>query len=98
MNDRLLEILSKRPDFTIADEDKKLLDIFVEYLDHGSLFLSGFEPGTDPAFIFTNDAQIYRFPMSEIRSCVLGLKRGEAMDWERIPFEYKSQITQTPAV
>ncbi|HZK75334.1 MAG TPA: hypothetical protein VFD13_00350 [Candidatus Kapabacteria bacterium] len=97
MNDRLLEILSKRPDFTIGDEDKKLLDIFVEYLDHGSLFLAGFEPGTDPAFIFTNDAQIYRFPMSDIRARVLALKRGEAMDWERIPFKYKTQITQTPA-
>jgi hypothetical protein len=97
MNDRLLEILSKRSDFTIAEEDKKLLDRFVEYLDRGSLFLSGFEPGNDPAFIFTNDAQIYRFPMSEIRARVLALKRGEAMDWERIPFEYKSQTTQSPA-
>ena len=97
MNDRLLEILSTRPDFTVASEDKKLLDIFVEYLDHGSLFLAGFEPGTDPMFIFTNDAQIYRFPMSEIRARVLAMKRGEPMDWERIPFEYKERLTPAPA-
>ena len=96
MNDRLLEILSKRPDFTIPAEDKKLLDIFVEYLDRGSLMLSGFEPGNDPTFLFTNDAQIYRFPMSDIRARVLAMKRGEPMDWERIPFEYKKSVT--PAV
>jgi hypothetical protein len=97
MNDRLLEVFSKRPDFSITDEDKKLLDRFVEYLDRGSLFLSGFEPGGDPTFIFTNDAQIYRFPMSEVRARVLALKRGEAMDWEHIPFEYKERPIQTPA-
>ena len=89
MNDRLLEILSERADFSIPREDKKLLDIFVEYLDRGSLFLAGFEPGIDPTFIFTNDAQIYRFMMSDIRARVLAMKRGEAMDWERIPFELK---------
>ncbi len=87
MNDRLLEILSERPDFTIAGENKSLLDTFVEYLDHGSLFLSGFEPGNDPMLVFTNDAQRYRFRMSEIREHVLAMKRGEAMAWEHIPYE-----------
>jgi hypothetical protein len=89
MNDRLIEILSARPDFTLSIEDKKLLDFFAEYLDHGSLFLANFEPGNDPNFIFTNDAQRYRFAMSEIRELVYGLKRGIAVDWERIPFEMK---------
>ncbi len=89
MNDRLIEILSERPDFTLSVEDKKLLDFFAEYLDHGSLFLAGFEPGSDPIFIFTNDAQRYRFAMSEIRGLVQGMKRGIAVDWERISFELK---------
>jgi hypothetical protein len=101
MNDRLLEILSARTDFSLSPEDKKLLDIFVEYLDHGSLFLSGFEPSVDdgssnkderssnnPVFNFTNEAQHYRFSMSQIREHVLGLKQGRAMDWEGMPFEY----------
>ncbi|HEY3873989.1 MAG TPA: hypothetical protein VGM92_00800 [Candidatus Kapabacteria bacterium] len=90
MNDRLLEILSARPDFSIVDSDRKSLDFFCEYLDHGSLFLSGFEPGTDPAFLFTNDAQLYRFSMREIRELVSGMKAGRAMKWEEIPFDLKS--------
>ena len=87
MNDRLLEILSERPDFTIVGEDKKLLQFFVEYLDHGSLFMVGFEPGTDPVFTFTNDAQRYHFHFSQIRTLALGMKSGVAMGWEEIPFE-----------
>ena len=96
MNDLFIEILSARPDFNLSIEDKKLLDFFAEYLDHGSLFLAHFEPGThdrssttDPVFIFTNDAQRYRFSMSEIREHVQSMKRGIAMDWERLPFEMK---------
>ena len=94
MNDRLLEILSARSDFSLSQQDKKLLDVFVEYLDRGSLFLSGFEPGVDerssnnPSFIFTNEAQRYRFDISEIRQIVQNLKQGRAMDWESVPFEY----------
>ena len=92
MNDRLIEILSLRPDFTVSSEDKKLLDFFAEYLDHGSLFLAGFEPGVDPLFIFTNDAQRYRFTMSEIRELVLGMKSGKAVDWETIEFDNKAAV------
>ena len=88
MNDRLVAILTERPDFNITGEDKKRLDFFAEYLDHGSLFLVGFEPGNDPEFTFTNDAQRYRFRMSEIRELVIGMKSGRAMPWEEIPFEY----------
>ena len=88
MNDRLIEILTQRPDFTIAGEDKKRLDFFAEYLDHGSLFLTKFEPGDDPVFVFSNDAQLYRFTMTQIRDYVIGMKSGKAMDWELVPFEY----------
>jgi hypothetical protein len=87
MNDRLLEILTTRQDFNVSDEDKKRLAFFVEYLDHGSLFMVGFEPGDDPAFLFTNDAQRYRFTLSEIRELVDGMKSGVAMKWEEIPYE-----------
>jgi hypothetical protein len=92
MNDRLIEILSVRADFTVSVEDKKLLDFFAEYLDHGSLFLAGFERGNDPIFIFTNEAQRYRFSMSKIRELVLGMKHGKAVDWESIEFENKAQV------
>jgi hypothetical protein len=95
MNDLLIEILSARQDFTLSSEDKKLLDFFAEYLDHGSLFLASFEPGNDPCFIFTNDAQRYRFPMSKIREYVQDMKRGIAMDWERLPFEMNEQTSQS---
>jgi hypothetical protein len=91
VNDRLIEILSERPDFILSSEDKKLLDFFAEYLDHGSLFLAGFESGIEPVFIFTNDAQRYRFPMSEIRELVRGMKHGIPVDWERLPFEMKEE-------
>ena len=88
MNDRLLHILTERPDFTVSDEDLKRLEFWVDYLDHGSLFLWGFEPGDDPAFTFTNDAQRYRFTMSEIREYVIGMKSGKPIDWEVVPYEY----------
>jgi len=94
MNDRLLEILSARPDFSLSPEDKKLLDIFVEYLDRGSLFMSGFRAGVDerssnnPTFVFTNEAQRYSFDMTSIRKHIQNLKQGIAMEWESIPFEY----------
>ena len=94
MNDRLLEIISLRPDFSVSPEDKKFLDFFVEYLDHGSLFLSGFTPGENPAFTFTNDAQRYRFDMAQIRGHVQSLKQGRAMDWDNMPFEYVNEVQQ----
>lgn len=88
MNDRLIEILTHRDDFNLSPSDKKKLDFFAEYLDHGSLFMVGFEPGEDPLFTFTNDAQRYRFRLSEIRRYVDGMKSGTPMPWETIPFEY----------
>lgn len=90
MNHRLLEILAERDDFTLSESDNKLLKFFVEYLDHGSLFMVGFEPGEDPAFTFTNDAQRYTFRVSEIREYANNMKRGIAMDWDTVPFEYTS--------
>jgi len=92
MNDRLIEILSARPDFSLSAEDKKLLEFFSEYLDRGSLFLSGFTPGENPAFLFTNDAQHYRFDIAQIRDYVQNLKQGRPMDWEKIPFEYANPM------
>ncbi len=97
MNDRLIEILSARSDFLLTVEDKKLLDFFAEYLDHGSLFLAEFVPGENPTFIFTNEAQRFRFTMSEIRELVHSMKHGIPVDWERMPFEYKTDITPAPA-
>jgi hypothetical protein len=88
LNDRLLQILSERPDFTITGTDKKALEIFVEYLDRGSLFMTGCETGDDPLFAFSNDAQIYRFKLSEIVELVSKMKQGIAIDWERVPYEY----------
>lgn len=91
MNDRLLEILAQRADFGVSPEDKKILDFFVEYLDHGSLMMMGFEPGPDPTFTFTNDAQRYRFTLSQIRKYYHDMKNGKPMDWEQVPFEYISR-------
>ncbi len=91
MNDRLIEILTHRPDFNLSSEDKKLLDFFAEYLDHGSLFLFRFEPNADPAeaaFVFTNEAQHFRFTMSDIRTYVHQMKSGKPIDWATVPFQF----------
>jgi hypothetical protein len=88
MNSRILEALYERPDFPIGPEDKKMLDWFSEYLDHGSLFLLRFEPGDDPRFTFANDAQHYHFRLSDVRKYYTQMKSGIPMDWENIPFEY----------
>ena len=91
VNDRLIEILSERPDFTLSVEIKSCSISLRNISIYGSLFLAGFEPGSDPIFIFTNDAQRYRFAMSEIRGLVQGMKRGIAVDWERISFELEGR-------
>ncbi len=88
MNRQLLDILYERPDFPVAMADRPILDFFCEYLDHGSLWLLGFEGGDDPLFTFTNDAQHYHFTMSQIREYYRQMKSGTPMDWERIPFDY----------
>ena len=91
MNQRLLSILAEQPDFPIAGDDKKILDFFVEYLDHNSLWLLRYDKAEDPVFIFTNEAQRYTFPMSEIRHHYHAMKSGTPMDWETIPFDYISK-------
>lgn len=91
MNDRLLEILTERPDFNVTGSDRSMLKFFVDYLDHGSLFMVGFDPGDDPEFTFTNDAQRYKFRLSEIRQYATNMKQGIAMDWDVVPFEFISK-------
>ena len=91
MNQRLLSILAEQPDFPIAGDDKKILDFYVEYLDHNSLWLLRYDKAEDPVFIFTNEAQRYTFPMSEIRQHYHAMKSGTPMDWETIPFDYISK-------
>jgi hypothetical protein len=91
MNQRLLSILAEQPDFPINGEDRKILEFFVEYLDHNSLWLLGYRQTADPEFTFTNEAQHYKFTMSEIRNYYKGMKSGTPMDWETIPFEYISK-------
>lgn len=90
MNHPLLAILAERPEFPVRGEDLKILDFFVEYLDHSSLKLLAYEGITDPIFIFTNEAQRYRFSMSEIRDHYQHMKSGKPLDWEHIPFDYIS--------
>lgn len=92
MNSRILEALYLRPDFPISAEDRRILDWFAEYLDHGSLFLLRFEPGDDPTFTFTNDAQHYHFRLSDVKEYYKQMKSGVAMDWENIPFEFITKL------
>lgn len=88
INHPLLAILAERPDFPVRGEDLKILDFFVEYMDHSSLKLLRYEQDGETAFIFTNEAQRFRFTMSEIRKLYHDMKSGKPMDWENIPFEY----------
>ena len=71
-------------------EDKKIVDFFVEYMDHNSLWLLRYEAGGDPRFIFTNEAQHFTFTLTEIRRHYKNMKSGIALNWEEIPFEYVS--------
>lgn len=91
MNHQLLEIIAARPDFKFGEEDRKILDFFVEYMDHSSLYLFRYDAGNDPSFIFTNDAQHFTFTMTEIREHYNNMKSGVRMNWEEIPFEYISK-------
>ena len=91
MNRQLLEILTQREDYPVAEADRKIVEWFVEYLDHNSLWLLRFEIGEDPVFLFTNEAQRYRFSLSQIKEYYHAMKSGIAMDWEQIPFEYISK-------
>jgi hypothetical protein len=90
MNQQLLSIIAGRPDYTLTDKDKKIAEFFVEYMDHNSLWLLRYEPGEDPRFVFTNDAQHFTFTLSEIRKHYTNMKSGIALKWEEIPFEYIS--------
>src|SRR5689334_19167131 len=90
MNHQLLAIIAERPDYSIIGEDKKIVEFFVEYMDHNSLWLLRYEAGDDPVFVFTNDAQHFTFTLSEIRQYYKNMKSGIPMDWESIPFEYIS--------
>lgn len=90
MNHHLLSIIAERLDFTITGEDRKIVEFFVEYMDHNSLWLLRFEAGDDPRFIFTNEAQHFTFTLSEIRQHYKNMKSGVPVNWEEIPFEYVS--------
>jgi len=98
MNHQLLSIIAERKDFTITGEDRKIVEFFVEYMDHGSLWLLRYEFDEDPRFIFTNDAQHFTFTLSQIRQHYQNMKSGIPMNWEKIPFEYVSEnkSSETP--
>ncbi|MDP4220367.1 MAG: hypothetical protein Q8916_11995 [Bacteroidota bacterium] len=91
MNHELLAIIASRPDYTLAGEDKKIVEFFVEYMDHSSLWLLRYENAPDPIFIFTNEAQRFTFTLSQIRNIYKDLKSGIPMNWENLPFEYVSE-------
>ena len=91
MNHQLLSIIAGREDYTVARDDKKIVEFFVEYMDHNSLWLLRYDAGDDPKFIFTNEAQRYTFTLSEIKKLYHGMKSGLPMIWEETPFEYINQ-------
>jgi hypothetical protein len=91
MNHELLSIIASKPDFTITGEDKKIVDFFVEYMDHNSLWLLRYESADNPRFVFTNEAQRFTFTLSEIRKLYKDMKSGIPVNWEEIPFEYISK-------
>ena len=91
MNQELLSIITKKPDYRVKKEDQKIVEFFTEYMDHNSLWLLRYEAGDDPRFIFTNDAQRYAFSLSEIKGHYQKMKSGIPMKWEEIPFEYISK-------
>ncbi len=91
MNRQLLDILGAKNDFIVVGEDLVILYAFVDYMDHNSLWLLSYTKTEDPIFIFTNDAQRYRFTLSEIKQYYKNMKSGIAMDWDTIAFEYISK-------
>ena len=91
MNRTLLDILTTKPGFPVHGEDLRILEFFVEYLDHNSLWLLRYEDAEDPVFYFTNEAQRFNFTISQMKKHYANLKSGIPMDWESIPFEYISK-------
>jgi len=91
MNHQLLAIIAERPDFTLVGEDRKIVEFFVEYMDHSSLYLLRYDVSDDPTFIFTNEAQRFTFRFSEIKKLYRDMKSGIPMNWEETPFEYISK-------
>jgi hypothetical protein len=96
MNHHLLSIIAERPDFLLNGEDKKIVEFFVEYMDHNSLWLLRYEADEGPRFVFTNEAQHFTFALSEIRQHYKNMKSGIPMNWEEIPFEYVSDTSPLP--
>ncbi len=92
MNHLLFSIIAERSDFFLTAEDKKIVEFFVEYMDHNSLWLLRYEAAENPNFVFTNDAQHFSFTLSEIRQHYKNMKSGIPMKWEDIPFMYVSDI------
>ncbi|HYM20809.1 MAG TPA: hypothetical protein VEW28_07390 [Candidatus Kapabacteria bacterium] len=91
MNRELLEILLQQNELILSNEDKRAVEFFAEYLDHGSLFLLRYEMHDEPVFVFTNDAQRFRFTLSQIKEHYAKMKSGMPLDWDEIPFEYISK-------
>jgi hypothetical protein len=91
VNRQLLEILKQREDYPVSQIDQPIVEWFVEYLDHNSLWLLRYDLASDPIFIFTNEAQRFTFTLSQIKEYYHQLKSGKPMDWEHIPFEYISK-------
>ncbi len=92
MNQQLLDIIAERDDFDYSQEDMKILQFFVEYMDHSSLWLFSYIANEDAKFIFTNEAQHFTFTMNQIRSYYKDMKSGKPMNWDEIPFEYITKI------
>jgi hypothetical protein len=90
MNRQLLDILFETNKVDLNREEKHIVEFFVEYMDHSSLWLLGVEHSSEPVFIFTNEAQRFRFTLSEIKTHYKNMKSGIALDWTTIPFEYTS--------
>ncbi len=91
MNRQLLEILTQRDDYPVPKDDQRIVEWFVEYLDHNSLWLLRYDLASDPIFIFTNEAQRFTFTLSQMKEYYHQMKSGKPMDWESIPFEYISK-------
>lgn len=88
MNEKILELFLSRPDLQIGEKEQELLYKFFTYLDRNSLWLRFYEPGDDPVFLVSDDTMRYRLPLSQIHEMWAELKKGNAIEWDKLPYEY----------
>ncbi|MFB6345134.1 MAG: hypothetical protein ABEK50_05085 [bacterium] len=83
MNKQLVEHWVEQ--FDLDSNEAELLESFSVLMDRNSLWLMDGQSTDDGiAFIYTDEAVHYKFPLSEMKQIMEELDSGKSLDWEQI--------------